>query len=481
MIRVVAALAAVIVAAFLVLGFYLSDKIYLRDNHATITPRDFEVRHGPAAVRADAAFLVDTLRKIHPAFHDIGGEEYAAAVMEVASGADAPMTRSEVYRALAPLNGRLQDGHTYLREPAEERAAYEAAGGRYPPFTISFAPNGLIIDQPLAGNGQFQAGDKITSVNGVTAEIATAFALDSDSGESIALRTAYASRNFHRHLWAMGVTSPFDIEVVRNGETITARHEGVTVQEMREHGNSQTRENSFEILNNGVGLLTFSDMPAPDSEFRSFLAESFAAVRAAGADDMIIDLRNNGGGDSRAGDLLMSYLTTHKLPSVAYVDVKVTDEIKRYYRTLLPDGFRWLPLHQAIPMLRQIQNTAPGESFRFHPDAARPKPRRKTPEDAFAGNLYVLIGPRTYSSAVIFAAPLKHFGRATFVGEETGEPLIFYGENYYFDLPNTRLQTQVSHKTFALVGATNPGVGIRPDIPSSDALPSAVNAILNDR
>lgn len=481
MIRFIATLAAVFVAVFLGLGFYLSDKIYLRDHHSKVTQEDFEIRHAPERVQADAAFLVETLRKIHPAFRDIGGEEYAAAIMEVVSSIEAPMTRGEIYRALAPLNGRLQDGHTYLREPAEERAAYEAAGGRYLPFTVSLTPNGLFIDQSLVGNGQFQAGDRIASVNGLTAEIATVFALESDSGESLALRAAYASRNFHRHLWAMGVTSPFSIKVVRNGETILTQHEGLTAQELREGGSAQSRENSFEILENGLGLLTFSNMPAPDSEFRSFLTDSFAAMRAAGAKDMIIDLRNNGGGDSRAGDVVMSYLTTDKLPSVAYVDVKVTDEIKRYYRTLLPDGFQWLPLHQAIPILRQIQNTAPGESFRFHPDAARPKPRRKTPKDAFVGNLYVLIGPRTYSSAVIFAAPLKHFGRATFVGKETGEPLIFYGENYYFDLPNTRLQAQVSHKTFALVGATSPGVGIRPDIPSDDALQSAISAILNDR
>ena len=94
--------------------------------------------------------------------------------------------------------------------------------------------------------------------------------------------------------------------------------------------------------------------------------------------------------------------------------------------------------------------------------------------------LYILIGPRTYSSAVIFAAPLKHFSRATFVGRETGEPLIFFGENYYFDLQATKLQAQVSHKTFALVGADGARRGVLPDIETArgdDALAAALNHI----
>ena len=70
----------------------------------------------------------------------------------------------------------------------------------------------------------------------------------------------------------------------------------------------------------------------------------------------------------------------------------------------------------------------------------------------YHGTLSILIGPRTYSSAVIFAAPFKHYHLATMIGEETGEPLVFYGDDYDFDLPATHLQAQVSHKRFTLLG-----------------------------
>jgi hypothetical protein len=81
---------------------------------------------------------------------------------------------------------------------------------------------------------------------------------------------------------------------------------------------------------------------------------------------------------------------------------------------------------------------------------------------------------------VIFAAPLKHFGRATFIGQETGEPLIFFGENYYFDLPNSKLEAQVSHKKFVLVGARDERRGIVPDFVADqgqDALEVALTVL----
>jgi hypothetical protein len=106
--------------------------------------------------------------------------------------------------------------------------------------------------------------------------------------------------------------------------------------------------------------------------------------------------------------------------------------------------------------------------------------RRKPNPLRFGGNLYVLIGPRTYSSAAIFAAPLKHYGRARFVGARAGEPLVFYGENYVFDLPRSRLQAQVSHKAFRLAGAAAGRRWLDPDVDTGDDGRSALEAALSE-
>ncbi|WDI32292.1 S41 family peptidase [Hyphococcus flavus] len=469
---------AAFIVLILALAFYLSDKIYLRDQHRTVPPSDFGREYSSPEIREDLAFLTSTIQKIHPDFESIGGDEFQTHAIQLNDSLTTPLTRVEAYRQLSSLNQYLLDGHTYLRAPAEERRFYESNGGLYPPLTVKIAGNCLIADRVLAEELNIESGDIIVSINDVPARTLVDFSLASQSGESLALRRAYAEKYYYRDVWAMGLQSPFRFSIERNGSLFMVTHSGITNNEFMESRDTAAPGNAFNILDGQVGLLTFNDMPAPDNEFKNFVRASFAELNEARAETLIIDMRENGGGDSRAGDFLMTYLTEQKLPAIEYIDVKVTEEIKDYYRTLLPEGFKWLPVHSLVPVLRSIQDTPPGESFRFHPDAEAPRARKKQPENSFDGDIYVLIGPRTYSSAVIFAAPLKHFGKAVFVGEETGEPLIFFGENYYFDLPNTRLQAQVSHKKFALVGAQDARTGIEPDILATEnALDAALKAI----
>jgi hypothetical protein len=63
------------------------------------------------------------------------------------------------------------------------------------------------------------------------------------------------------------------------------------------------------------------------------------------------------------------------------------------------------------------------------------------------------------STAVLFAAPLKYWHRATIIGETTAEPLTFFGDNYEFDAPRTMLVTDVSHTLFQLLGSHGPQAG----------------------
>ncbi|WP_421785111.1 S41 family peptidase [Hyphobacterium sp.] len=217
-------------------------------------------------------------------------------------------------------------------------------------------------------------------------------------------------------------------------------------------------------------------MPSRVGDFRRFLDDSFRELSARGAGTLIIDIRDNEGGDWRAGSLLHRYITDRDYPAIGRVDVRVTERIQAYYRTLLPAGFRWLPLHRLVPILRRIQTGEPGSVFSIHPDGEAPRDWRSETDNAFRGRLIVVTGPATYSSAVIFAAPLHHYGRAILISEETGERTVFFGENYVFDLPNSRLQVAVSHKRSDLVGDGDHQTGLRPDISvdASEALEAAI-------
>ena len=64
------------------------------------------------------------------------------------------------------------------------------------------------------------------------------------------------------------------------------------------------------------------------------------------------------------------------------------------------------------------------------------------------GHVYVLIGPYTFSSALLNAIELNHDLRATLVGEPTGGTPSCYGEVRVLVLPNSMLKVQYTTKLF---------------------------------
>lgn len=81
------------------------------------------------------------------------------------------------------------------------------------------------------------------------------------------------------------------------------------------------------------------------------------------------------------------------------------------------------------------------------------------------GHLFVLIGRRTFSSAVVFATRLQLQTSAIFVGEPTGQGYNFYSRPDLIELPHSRLPFSVSrHLTVAGLPFDKRKV-INPDIP----------------
>ena len=81
------------------------------------------------------------------------------------------------------------------------------------------------------------------------------------------------------------------------------------------------------------------------------------------------------------------------------------------------------------------------------------------------GGLFVLIGRRTFSSAVIFATQLQLQTSAILIGEPTGQGPVFYSGPEIIELPNSRLPFAVSrHLTIAGL-PFDKRQAIEPDIP----------------
>ncbi len=166
-----------------------------------------------------------------------------------------------------------------------------------------------------------------------------------------------------------------------------------------------------------------------------------------GASGLILDLRENGGGDSRVGDQIISRLIDRTIEGSAWKT--------RQYR----------------PALR-----AWGEQetwYEGEPDQI--EPRDETP---FRGPIVVLVGAATFSAGEDFVVALHAAGRVTVVGRKTGGST---GQPLFIELPGGGRARICTKRDTYPDGREFVGVGIVPDIevaPTVDEIVSGQDLVL---
>jgi carboxyl-terminal processing protease len=157
---------------------------------------------------------------------------------------------------------------------------------------------------------------------------------------------------------------------------------------------SQTPLIDFRWLEGAVAYVALNSFNDPDLGRR--FAEMADDIRQA--DALILDLRDNGGGNSDHGYAILAHLTTAPFKTSAWR----TREYRPAFRA-------W------------------GQPDRWYEEAAGEWPAKET--DIFTGPVAVLTGPRTYSAAEDFCVAFAAMGRGKIIGEptggSTGQPLMF--------------------------------------------------------
>lgn len=68
----------------------------------------------------------------------------------------------------------------------------------------------------------------------------------------------------------------------------------------------------YRIIDNKLGYIDVRSLSGSMNTFRTWLDSCFHALKAAGIHHLVIDLRQNSGGNTDLGDLLFGYITTKK-------------------------------------------------------------------------------------------------------------------------------------------------------------------------
>ncbi len=374
----------------------------------------------------------------------------------------------EYFKIIAPFVSSLKEGHTgvmHLHLP--EYHTYKNGGGLLFPFDVFIKDKRLWICEDYTKEGTVPAGSEILVINNYPASVLIQELLNFVSGERMAWRYWLLSKNFKVLLWLIyGFGETFQLEFKspesfenRRLDILGISHEEMLQKwtEMQLGKTGKWRYRSMPELK--TGIIDFTSM-RDSRAFKTFLKNTFTRIKDDSIEYLIIDIRDNGGGNSFLGNMLLNYITDQPFSQFSGTEIKITRQIKKAWKQRIPCLFRWIPSFLFPDAdFRKIMSTKEGSVICI---PARPQKPTKNPL-RFKGQIYVCIGTGTFSSAVAFASAVKDYGMGILVGEETGGLATTYGNPYLFSLPSSKIEVYISQQKYIRPNGEDTGRGLIPD------------------
>ena len=378
---------------------------------------------------ADLEQMRRTIENFHPRLYTAWPDWQATYSHERSTLRDG-MTELEFFRMVSRLVSLLDCGHSGASLSTVSDGVAATAERRYVPLLAKVVDGALWVDRSL-DSVALPPGSEIREINGRTG--------------------ANILQTFYDHLTADGTNEtfkdaringqfgPFFYLYVDDAETfqVRLRNSDGDESEVEVTGVDPDAWSTLRIPrpqdNVPVGLYEFTGERAyllvksfnfysasAHVVFETFVDGFFSEAASRGIQELILDVRGNGGGDPYMGDYLLSYLT---------------DAPYTYFR----------------------------RESDFYADLEVPSQPKA---NAFTGRLLTLMDGGCFSTNGHFLSLLKTLGIGEMIGEESGGSFATTANNSTLTLSNSRLRFSYSRNTFTTTAEDlAPGRGVFPDYP----------------
>jgi hypothetical protein len=393
------------------------------------------------ARNSDLAVLADTLEDAHPnLYFDDSATAFHRAVKNANVELPAHAPPSHTFRILAPIVAGLGDAHTALDPYTSDYRNFRDSGGRLFPLELRFEASKAIVIANYEGALFVPKGSVVLSIAGESIPQFLGRLEKFTSGERPELKAWQLSQDLRAIMWLEGFRAPFSIRIrTPDGRIINGAAKGCTIDAIHawdrsNAGYEQLADYDFRLdTAQRIGILTIHSFNTDNAQdWDRFLQQMMRRLRDSKAKELVIDIRQNGGGDTTLSDDLLKRFATRPFRDFSEVDIKVSSVVKnalghdRYVDIYGDDAW----------------NAANGGLLREFPDYENPLP----PTQRFHGKVYIITGSGTYSTAAIFAAAAQSSQSATIVGQTSGGLATLYGEAFSFTLPESKINATVSTK-----------------------------------
>lgn len=453
--------------SFLLMGCVLASLSGCSNSHLDIFP-DLEddslisEKISPELLKQDIQAFYDGALLRHPHLYRYADRiEIEQKVSKLQSHITEPMTRLEFYKIVGRLSHAFGDGHAFLLWPYPEYQQAQSDGGKPFPFAVNITQNGDVFtkyDYQNGASNKLSAGTQILTINGKPVSELINHMQKYTGGESKYLREQIVAARFERMLWSVyGYINTFSLDLLAEGES---KSMSITLEQQWEKADRKVDSNKdfyFKALNSNTGLLHIGHFDIEPDWFEGFIDETFADIKQRKITSLIIDVRENTGGNTDTAQYLATYLASNPFQLISSLEEKLNPENRGFmnYKGDIGD----------------IINTPWKEWVDPQDEAKR-----------FNGNTYLLLGPITYSAGIVFATTLKDNNMATLIGQAPEGNANQTAQGNLFNLPHSQLRAYVTTRMLVRPNGDNTVGKVTPDIeviPTKESLANHVDIVLN--
>ncbi len=365
----------------------------------------------------------------------------------------APVSEAQLFRDFQKFTALAKHGHTRLAGLNPAWGNYIDRNGKFFPLSLSVAHGEVIVASAPANVG-IEPGDRILSIDGKANPIWLREVTQYISSETPALAYALMGQGDFYYFWmAYGERSAFTVTVEREGNEVELVLDAVPLDALEQN---IELEAGFELpgreakhLDKGIGYLRpgpFYHFEAANpedvynadalAEYRAFIDDAFASFLENDTDHLILDLRDNPGGDATFSDPVVAWFATEPFRFASDFRIRISEEttasnqarldaagsaaggVSQTYADLFADA------ENGEIVSFEISNTPPREGARFD------------------GDVHVLVNRFSYSNAVTVAAMIQDYDFGTIYGEETRDMATTYGALERFSLPYSNFEVE---------------------------------------
>ena len=419
----------------------------------TSTPTSTDSLFSTTQLREDFSILRNALEEGHAGLYRYTSKEEMDRLFDkVYNSITEPLTENEFFFKIAPLVSNVHCGHT--RVGLSRAKMIDINNSRITiPFSFEFIEDKTYLVNNYSNLENIKMGGEVISINGILVKDALEKMLQLISSDARINSYKYQylkrSNNFSRFFALLyGQAESFSIvyKSPADEHEITIEADGITKDEMIQTGSERYPELFSDLppistrTENDIPILEIRTFETPAYEqaeisYEQYLADFFTKLHKDNEKYLIIDLRNNDGGEGEYGRILATYLFDK--PFYYYRSLRFKNKTYGFWKHTNATQEDWYEL-----MKNGVQNSNGWFDYTEDPGLGV----QKFKETSFKGNLYILINGNSFSTTGEFSTVVHYNKRAKFIGtEECGAG--YYGNTSGFlpvlNLPNTKLRVSL--------------------------------------